>query len=276
MPRFLPLLLGLGMAAQAAGAAEPTQCSRPVTMSYTTPQIMEAYAARPALGLPSLHEALAAESGCTIQLRPYPTARVWKEYFSGELGIVIGAVQSPERDAIGEFRTTTQETWILLTTRPLGSIPERLEQFGSQHGLLVGILHGGFYSADVAAVIDTLRRQGQIDEYHDLGNGIEKLLANRDAALVTNHGTVEYVLSSKRLQNLNMRLIPQPQFAGFASGVYLNRKALTETDRGVLLRALYAPTVAELADKLHKQRLRELAEAADDVPVHHDAASTTH
>jgi polar amino acid transport system substrate-binding protein len=222
---------------------------------------MQAFAARPSLGLPAYHEMLARESGCTVLLRPYPTARLWKEYFAGDLDIAFGAIQSGDRDAVGAFVATTQDQWVLLTMRPESTVPERLEQYVDRHELLVSVLHGGIHGPGLDEVIAVLRKHGQIDEFSDIDNGLQKLRANRDAALLTNSANLDYILTPRRIQALKLRTLPQPQFPPSVSGIYLSRKSLNETDRGLLLKAIYSPASAELAAKLREAYRRELQEA---------------
>jgi hypothetical protein len=249
----------LGLAALGCSSHLDAACSRAITMAYATSQVATEYAARPTEQLPALHDALADLSGCKITVLSYPTARVIKGYLDGSIDIIAGVAQSPERDAVGSFVADKSGGWVLLTTQPAGAVPERLEDFASHRELLVGILRGATYPAQINVVIDTLRTQGQIDEFRDFKMGMEKLQFKRDAALFSTD--TNYKLIPDAATTAGLRAIVQPQFPSTFGGLYVSRKSLSEPDLGLLLDKIESAEFKKLDDQLRHARLRELGES---------------
>ena len=236
------------------------QCSRPISLAYTTPEIRQAFSGHPGANLPTIEEALGKESGCEIRLASYPTARLWHEYFNGNLDVALGAIESPRLDATGIFVPMDEDEWILITARNPSSVPKHLEDFLQRRDLLVGTIHGGVQGPRLDGIIEALRQQGQIDEFTDLHNGLEKLLLNRDAALLTDVSHIEYVLSPRRFLALKLHSILQSQFLPTVIGIYLNKLSLGEKDRDDLQKAITSPAVQDQMTQLRRERLRELDE----------------
>lgn len=211
------------------------QCSHRIAAAYTTPLAAEMLGPRPESGVSSMSDEIATLSGCPIEVVNLPTARVWAEFEKGDLDLVFGATQTDERDRAADFIPTFRFPILLVTTKPPGALPDRLEDFASHH-LRVGLLRGARLSADAQAVVEELHRQGLIDEATDREEAYRKLEGGRDDALLAT------VQPTDRAEHESLRVIVQPQFSPMVNGTYLRRAAFGGAERQRLLDAILRST----------------------------------
>ncbi len=232
-------------------------CSRTVSVAYSSPIAATVYGALPAQSLPSLIDAIAGASGCKLSTENLPTTRAWRNFSEGQLDVILVAIQTEERDRIGDFDLGGVSPWALVTRRAEQDSPRRLNDFGGNRQLRLGVARGAAWPAEADQLMDRLRANGQIDESSDFGMALTKLANGRDAAVLMI--TDAYLALMAASGDTRFAAVAQPGLRPSKIGTYLNHGTLTAEDRKALLKGLHQVRDSGLSDKLLKARVPELA-----------------
>ena len=245
------LCRALSQPSQAAPAG--SACSRATVAVYSTHPVADVYAAFPAQWLPSLQDAIAQRSGCKLNVIIDPPARAWLDFSAGHNDMLISTPVASADDGSGTFLPMLKSPWVLVTPLPAGAVPDRLDDFIADRGWRIGKIRGLPYPPDVAAVLERLDRQQQVDEAVEIDMALNKLENNRDSAVLMTAGA--YLLHANRIRAAHLRPIVQPQFAPAVLGIYISRKSLNDTDRSRLEAASRSIIAERLPIRLLRARL---------------------
>lgn len=189
---------------------------------------------------PTLLQELAAATGCQFQIHRVPRARLQKLFESGQADLMAPAAQAASRDAYGEFIPLVQVRASLLTTardQPPRSLAELLARRGDKLVVVRGFTYGPAYDNALA----TLRSQQRLIEESDpagVARALHKGLAQ--ATVMTAHILIGTLNQDAELAPLaqQLRVEALAELGWAESGVYLSRRALSETDRKTLSTAV--------------------------------------
>ncbi|MFO1250498.1 MAG: transporter substrate-binding domain-containing protein [Inhella sp.] len=232
-PVWIGLLLALGLTLPAWA-----QCARPYQVGVS-PLGWGVFEERQQLRgfVPDLIRALEARSGCTLQLKLRPRARVLLEFSAGQLDLITSAQAAPERDAVGEH-VPYATTMLDLVLGP-GAPPDlrSLEQLMRHEGMSLGLVRGVHLGPKLAPLIARLAEMGRIELASDFENLAERLKAGRFQAAIYPNA----IHSKQRHDGLlppQVRVLELPEAEPQVIGLYLQRQTIPEADRRRLQTAM--------------------------------------
>lgn len=231
-------------------------CSRTIAAAYMAPVGATVYRALPEQGLPSLTDGVAAASGCAIRVLSLPTTRVLRDFAEGQLDVIFVAIETDDRDRIGEFALGGTSPWVLVTSRTADKPPRRVDELIGNHQLLLGVARGAAYPVEVLKFVDQMKSSGQIDESADFDMALTKLANGRDAAVLMIADAYAALMASG--SESRFQAFPQPALTPSRIGTYFNRQSLSAEDRAALLLGLRKVMASGLADKLLQARVPTL------------------
>lgn len=257
-------LTGLTLLAALWAHTVEAGCSRTITAAFSSPIAQKVYGALPERTLPSLPEAIAAASGCRIELVDLPTIRAWRNFNEGQLDIVMVSVRTEERDRIGDFVLGGSSPWALVVNHASEHPPRGLDDFAGNHQLRLGVARGAAYPELADRIVDQLRSSGQIDESADFEMALTKLANGRDAAVLMIADAfiaIRAATGEGRFDSVSL-----PALGSAEIGTYLNRQTIAAQDRKALMDGLREVQQSGLTARLLNARVPQLTLAVPASP----------
>lgn len=228
---LLPCLLITGRAAAA-------DCLEPEQASYAGRATALLFAPQPENGLPALHSLLEQRSGCPIELRDYPTARLWSLFATGNLDIVIGAIETPERNQEGEFVEFGTLPFLLVTSKRWGLVPpSQLSELEQRPHEVVGVVRGTRFPDPIQHALQELETQSRLDYSVEYAIALKKLKLGRIQLLATNLAVLLAEAPQARL-NEELAMAEPANTPRLKVGIYLSKQSLSPYQRDQLRREL--------------------------------------
>lgn len=231
-------LLGCHGAAQAA-------CSRPISIAISgqgTDIIVDG--SRKVTGtMAEVLDDVAQRSGCTFHYLFLPRARAISMFMAGEVDVLPAAVQTAERDKVGQFVqfTTAQVAAIGLKSRlaQLGKLDAALSG-----NYLVNVVRGHDYGPAFRSLVASLRAQRRLDEVVDPLTAAKKLAIGRADVVLMAPGAFIDATARANIDN-TLQAVPVAGIPAFSAGIYLSRSGLADADRDLLAAAMADPAVRQ-------------------------------
>ncbi len=231
----LPLLLGL----LAVGTAHAgSDCPAPEQASYAGRATSALFAPLAETGLPALHTMLEQRTDCPIELHDYPTARAWSLFAAGNLDIVLGAIETPERSADGEFVEFGSIPFLLATSKRWGLMPpSQLSELEQRPLEVVGVVRGTRFPGTIQLALQGLEAQSRIDYSVEYTIALKKLKLGRIQLLATNLAVLLMEVPPEHLRD-DLNVVEPANTPRLKVGVYLSKKSLSPRQRDTLRKEL--------------------------------------
>jgi len=239
MTRMLTLLLLLLTFSLSGAAAE---CVKPGAKPIHVALSDLGYGAYEAQGqivglLPDMLRELERRSGCTLVFELRPRARAVFEFLRGDLGLLVAALQTAERDQVGQF-IPYGYTEMDLVLRD--DVPPGIDSFAAlerQAGLQIGVAHGITLGPTLNARLEQLLADKRAEHSRDFHIIASKLRMGRIHAAIIPFN-IHAKLSADGELGAGIRIVDLPEVSPEVLGIYLHRGHIGATDRALLQRHL--------------------------------------
>lgn len=234
MTRLLTLLLlTFGLCGPAAA-----QCAKPVPVALSDLGF-GAYEDRGQIVglLPDLLRELERRSGCTMAIEMRPRARAVVEFLRGELGLLVAALKTPDRDLVGQFIPYGYTEMDLVLREDVPASIDSFAAFERQPELHLGVVRGITLGPSLNARLDQLvaaKRAEYSPDFHNIGS---KLRVGRIQAAIVPFNIHAKMTADGELA-AGVRIIDLPEAPTEVLGIYLHRTLIGAADRAVLQRHL--------------------------------------
>lgn len=230
---FTLLLLTLALAGPAAA-----QCTKPVQVALSDLGFGAYEDQGQIVGLlPDMLRELERRSGCTLVFEMRPRARAVVEFLRGELGLLVAALKTPDRDLVGQFIPYGYTEMDLVLRE---DVPAGIDSFGAferQPELHLGVVRGITLGPALNARLDQLMAARRAEFSPDFHNVVSKLRAGRIHAAIIPFNIHAKLLADGELGS-GSRIVDLPEASTEVLGIYLHRTVIGAADRAVLQRHL--------------------------------------
>lgn len=230
---FTLLLLTLGLCGTAAA-----QCTKPVPVALSDLGFGAYEDQGQIVGLlPDMLRELERRSGCAMVLEMRPRARAVVEFLRGELGLLVAALKTPDRDLVGQFIPYgyTEMDLVLREDVPAGI--DSFAAFERQTELHLGVVRGITLGPSLNARLDQLmaaKRAEYSPDFHNVGSKLR--LGRIQAAIIPFN--IHAKMTADGELSPGTRIVDLPEASTEVLGFYLHRTLLGAADRAVLQRHL--------------------------------------
>jgi len=114
-----------------------------------------------------LIDELVRRTGCQLQGRLESRVRTWHLLENGDLDMTVSGVASPEREAYADFAMYVNSRNHLIVRRELAPRLQSMKDFTADTRLQLGVVKSFRHGVILDDWIDTLRKQGRVQEYAD-------------------------------------------------------------------------------------------------------------
>lgn len=139
-------------------------------------------------------------SGCKMEIAWFPRSRLFTEFESGHLELVMSAVQTAQRDRVGRFLPYGHTVFDLLLAKRGATDFTSLADFTDRSAGQLNLTRGSAFTPEIQRQIERLERAGRIEWVSDYGVAFNKMAMGRT------DGTI----SSPIIYSWHMKHTPRP------------------------------------------------------------------
>ena len=168
-------------------------------------------------------------TGCKFETFVDSRVRTWADLASGALDISVSAIETDERDKFARFVIYMKGRNRLLVRSDLPSPAHSLQAFAEQSQLRLAVVKGFKHGQRWDEWIDTLRRQGRVDEYADANMAVRLVALGRDAAFMSEPVVWGRILAGSNLEG-KVTVIDAFPSDNYAAGFTMAKSRVREAD----------------------------------------------
>lgn len=230
-----------------ATLAAPASCQLKVSMTESAQHLLRP---APSRHLLSYLQKLESLSHCKIQEVMLPMARLIPSFSQHQTQMIIGLMQTPERDRLGKFHPLLKlRPYWISQQAPQDHLIKALQRYDYR----VGIVRGAVFPPTLMQTLQTLRDAQQLDEASSEEQAIRMVQAGRNKAFLA----VDITYYSLKKQGLLGTLggWPIKDVAPIKIGIYLNTSTLETAQAGKIASAIQQLSQQRYAEKLIEAHL---------------------
>lgn len=165
-------------------------------------------------------------SGCKMEIAWFPRRRLFTEFESGHLELVMSAVQTPQRDRAGAFQPYVYTVFDLLLSKRGNTGFTSLTEFTNASTARLNLTRGSAFTPEVQRQIDRLESAGRIEWVSDYGVAFTKMAMGRTDGTISS--PIIYLWHMRHTARPDqIAIIALPEARRQPVGMYLSNRTLT-------------------------------------------------
>ncbi|MES2127419.1 MAG: transporter substrate-binding domain-containing protein [Pseudomonadota bacterium] len=197
-----------------------------------------------------LVDAMARRTGCKFELSWYPPARLYQQFSSKKIDMVMAALRTPERDRDGDMLPYGYSQLELVLRRSEEGKYRSLAQFVDESRAQLNVPRGISFSPELQRQLDRLQRAGRLEYVNDYAVAFKKISFGRTDGTLAPPPVQAVRLAELKLDQ-TLSGSPISEAPRRMVGIYVSRSTLSAPARKLYARTLYGIVADGTAQKIY-------------------------